>query len=251
MKKSIIALLAFVIIFGVQPTFARSFPDLRSKVEHYKTRYGAKCLSEKITDNHGDGFEELYGTRNMRTILYGIAYRGGANNAFHETNKRNNHNPLPEDGLENLLSEGFSTAIYLYSTNFKGSQSLVVEKDRDGNVYQRDTIDYIQNSGNSTKDMKKILRLVYDAIKDPNKGPIYLHCWNGWHQSGYVSSAILKQFCCFSDDEAYQYWLKNTDGVNKGYDRVKKQVRDFRPFPEFEIDDATRSEICPCNDSKK
>jgi hypothetical protein len=246
-----ICLTAVIIILFGSVAFAKLFPDLHSKVEYYKNRYNVQCLSEKITDNHGNGFESLYGTRNMRTILYGVAYRGGANNAFHKTHKRDNHNPLPDDGLDNLLDEGFSTAIYLYSTNFKGNRALVSHEEHGGRTYHADTIDYIQNSGNSRKDMKKILGLVFDAINDPSKGPIYLHCWNGWHQSGYVSSAILKQFCKFSDDDAINYWIKNTDGVNKGYDRVKSQVREFKPFPEYKIDDATRREICPCNDSKK
>ena len=170
MNKSIIAVFALIMLWGAQPTSARTFPDLHSKVEHYKTLFGPRCLSEKITDNHGNGFDALYGTRNMRTILYGIAYRGGANNAFHKTKKRDNHNPLPDGTLENLLHEGFSTAIYLYSTNFKKETTLVSQEEHGGKVYHADTIDYIQNSGNSRKDMKTILGLVYGAIKDPNKG---------------------------------------------------------------------------------
>ena len=62
----------------------------------------------KIVDNRGDGFDDLYGTRNLRPILHGVAYRGGANNYYHKTNKRKNNNPLPKDGLQNLCTEGFS-----------------------------------------------------------------------------------------------------------------------------------------------
>ncbi len=72
----------------------------------------------KVIDNFGNGFDSLYGTRNMRTVLHGVAYRGGANNYYHKTDKRNNHNPLPDDGIANLCKEGFSHSIYLYKQNW-------------------------------------------------------------------------------------------------------------------------------------
>ncbi|OGU57852.1 MAG: hypothetical protein A2X64_10175 [Ignavibacteria bacterium GWF2_33_9] len=223
---------------------AKEFNSLTDKVEYYKDRYGVKCLDEKITNNHGDGFDALYGTRNMRTILYGIAYRGGANNYYHKLNKRDNHNPLPEDGLEHLLSEGFSDVYYLYATNYKDAKKLWVSKDKS------DTLHYLNNSGNARKDMRNIMQDVLDVINNPAKGPIYLHCWNGWHQSGYVSAAILMQFCKFSNESAYQYWLQNTDGVNKGYEGVKNQVKTFKPFPDISIPDSIRQQICPCMKQK-
>ena len=71
----------------------------------------------KVTDNWGNQFEDLYGTRNMRPVLHGVAYRGGANNYYHKRNKRKNQNPLPSDGLLNLCQEGFSGAVYLYQQN--------------------------------------------------------------------------------------------------------------------------------------
>lgn len=221
------------------------FKSLTEKVEYYKTKYKVNCANEKITDNFGNGFESLYGTRNMRTILYGIAYRGGANNFYHKTNKRDNHNPLPEDGLQNLANEGFSKAVYLYSTNFSDSKKCFV------NPEAGDSLIYIQNSGNSRQELKKIMLNVLDIIENPNKGPIYLHCWNGWHQSGYVSAAILMQFCNISNEEAYQYWLDNTDGVNKGYENVKNQVKNFVPFKDIQISDSVRNVICPCMGNKK
>ena len=54
----------------------------------YKTRYNETDLLHKITDNYGNKFEDLYGTRNMRPILHGVAYRGGGNNYYHKFNKK-------------------------------------------------------------------------------------------------------------------------------------------------------------------
>ena len=77
-----------------------------SAFKYYKDLYGVECVQEKITDNQGNGFEDLYGTRNFRVILHGVAYRGGGNNYYHRSDKRNNKNPLPMDGLNNLLENG-------------------------------------------------------------------------------------------------------------------------------------------------
>ena len=67
------------------------------KFQVYKDLYNVDCVEDKITDNRGEGFDDLYGTRNFRVILHGVAYRGGGNNYYHKTNKRNNKNPLPLD----------------------------------------------------------------------------------------------------------------------------------------------------------
>ncbi len=218
--------------------FANDFKILEEKVKFYKSLYKVDCLNEKITDNFGNGFDQLYGTRNMKTILYGIAYRGGANNFYHKSTKRDNHNPLPEDGLNNLCQNGFSEAIYLYSTNFKSSQKIFINNN--------DTLNYIQNSGNDRGNLRKIFQKIKSIIDNPNEGPIYLHCWNGWHQSGYVSAAILMQFCGLNNEQAYKYWADNADGVNKGFDNVRNQIQNFKVFDDIQITKETSELICPC-----
>jgi hypothetical protein len=218
--------------------YAKQFNALTDKVNYYKDRYEVNCLNEKITDNFGNGFAELYGTRNMKPILFGIAYRGGANNFYHKINKRNNHNPLPEDGLLHLCNEGFSNAVYLYSTNFSTAKKLYIN--------EKDTLYYIQNSGMSRKTQKEIIQMVQDRIDNPSIGPIYLHCWNGWHQSGYVASIILMQFCDYSNQQAREYWEQNTDGAYKKFDNVKKMIANFEPFSEYKINKDTQDLICPC-----
>ncbi|MFH1052601.1 MAG: hypothetical protein V1779_16905 [bacterium] len=214
------------------------------KVEYFKNKFGNKCANEKITDNFGNGYDSLYGTRNLRTILHGIAYRGGANNFYHKNHKRDNHNPLPEDGLKNLSNQGFSSAVYLYGTNFSIAQKFAISESTN------DTLNYFQIGGNNKKELRRIMLMVKDVINNPEKGPIYFHCWNGWHQSGYISAAILMQFCRLTNGQAYQYWLDNTDGVNKGYENVKKLVKNFVPFEDITIDNSIKEKICPCIKSK-
>jgi hypothetical protein len=236
MKSVLLVLLFFTNAF----LYSKSFNNINDKVAYYKNRYKVHCLNEKVTDNYGNGFKDLYGTRNMKTILFGIAYRGGANNYYHKTNKRDNQNPLPEDGLNNLCGEGFSSAIYLYGTNFsKVENKVFVNADKD-------TLFYIQNSAMSRNTQESIIKMVKDRIDNPNLGPIYLHCWNGWHQSGYVSSMILMQFCGYSNQQARAYWEQNTDGAYKKFDNVKKMIANFSPFQEYKIDKEIADLICPC-----
>lgn len=216
------------------------FNTTKEKIKYYKNRYKVLSLYDKITDNHGNGFETLYGTRNMRVILYGIAYRGGANNFYHRTNKRNNMNPLPSDALYNLKKEGFSTVIYLYNTNYNDSLRYYIDEN------SKDTLLYLQNSLKNRAEIKEMLLLVKETIENPNRGPIYLHCWNGWHQSGYASAIILMQFCNFTNEQALLYWRDNTDGVRKGYEKVEKKIAEFVPFEDIKIDNSIKKLICPC-----
>ena len=108
----------YVIIKDTDP-LTQEISDNRFKmIDYYHNRYQKDFVTDKITNNHGDGNDSLYGTRNMRPVLHGVWYRGGANNAFHKRRKRDNRNPLPNDGLKNLCREGFSSAFYLYSTRY-------------------------------------------------------------------------------------------------------------------------------------
>ncbi len=175
----------------------------------------------------------------MRVVLNGIVYRGGANNYYNKNNKRDNENPMPEEGLENLLNEGFSTVIYLYSKNFADSKKST-GPDKNGKY-----LNYIQNSLSNEKEIRQFLELVYSNIKDSTAGPIYIHCWNGWHQSGYASAIILMQFCGFTNDEAYSYWEKCAAGDLSKYSHIKKAIYKFKPIKEFQISEEVKSIICP------
>jgi len=227
-------------LFFVTISNAQNMNDLIiNKVNSYKLKYKVNCLQEKITNNRGNDYEGLYGTRNLRTVLYGIAYRGGGNNYYHRTNKRNNKNPLPDDGIRNLLQNGFSTSIYLYETNFEKDTIYISDNNQD-------TLNYIQIGGNNSKELDKILSLTYKSITDPKFGPLYLHCWNGWHQSGYVSAVLLKQFCGFSDLKSIHYWEDCADNWTRGYDRIKNNIIAFKPVEKYKISKEVSDLICPC-----
>ena len=89
--------------------------------------------------------------------------------------------------------------------------------------------------------------MTYESISNPNKGPLYLHCWNGWHQSGYVSAVLLRQFCDLGPEEAVL--LEGISNAwNNGYDRIKTAIRDFQPYDDITISAEVKEKICPCLD---
>ena len=210
----------------------------------YKTRYNETDLLHKITDNYGNKYEDLYGTRNMRPILHGIAYRGGGNNYYHKTDKRKNQNPLPKDGVLNLCQEGFSKSVYLYQRN---ADSIIDNTGCNCINGKSNDLEYVQLDYFDPAHIYEMVKMVYESATQDSIGPVYLHCWNGWHASGYISAILLKQFCGYTNFQATSYWDIATDGANQSprYRTIRTQINDFVPFPEFRLEDGMGEKICP------
>lgn len=214
---------------------------LDQEVNKFKTRYGLKDPYTKLLDNKGKGYSDLWGARNFRVVLHGVFYRGGANNKYFDP-PRSNTNPLPTKGLQNLCEDDFSGAIYLYSENYKNAPKSIKCKNTS---HQDNTFTYHQNGPYNEADLNKILTLIYDRIKGKLSGPIYAHCWNGWHASGVISGIALKQFCGWSDAAAEKYWIANTDGNSSGHESTKARLRKFKPLAKYQISKEEQALICP------
>jgi hypothetical protein len=211
------------------------------QVNDYEKRYVLNTNNQKLVDNRGDGYEDLYGTRNFRVVLKGIVYRGGGNNAYNKYGARDNRNPLPELGLKNLCQEGFKSAVYLYTTNFSTASKQVNCQDFSK---QENQLEYKQISGLDANNVNVFLEMFYKVIKGEILSPIYVHCWNGWHASGLVSTLALRQFCGYSAQQALAYWTANTDGNSDGYSAIKKAIQDFVPRNQYQITESEKREIC-------
>lgn len=216
--------------------------DLQKVSTTYRQRYGLTNPFVKLVNNHGDLYDNLYGVRNFRAVLHGVYYRGGANNLYNKNGVRSNSNPLPSEGLKNLCEEGFKNAIYLYSTNFAAAPKTATCKDFSNTPR---TLDYLQISGLAKANEEKFIALIYKRIKGEIDGPIYGHCWNGWHASGFVATIALKQFCGYSDQKALDYWIANTDGNDADYATIKSKVKAWKPITKYAISAAESASICP------
>jgi hypothetical protein len=220
---------------------------LPSYIPFYQKRYSFNDIFTKLVDNRGEGFKDLYGVRNFRSVLNGVLYRGGANNAFNKNKVRDNRNPLPAEGLTNLCKEGFRNIYYMYTTNYdKKLTPVKCKTERGPNQNLEIGMNYLQKGPWDRKAQHELLKVVFDSIMNPEGGPVYLHCWNGWHASGLISSFALRQFCGFDGYQAVKYWDSNTDGNNKGkaYDSYRNQIRNFLPFDDLKISAEIKKQIC-------
>ncbi|MBC7741660.1 MAG: hypothetical protein H7061_05670 [Bdellovibrionaceae bacterium] len=224
-----------------QEQVASKLSYIQQEAEIYKNRYKYNDVFSKVTDNRGDQYENLYGTRNFRVVLHGVYYRGGANNIFNRDGVRKNSNPLPNTGLDNLCKENFSTSFYFYSTNYNTAPKVTNCRSRNN---LNNELNYKQVSVLQVSNYDSILSTVFSRIKGQLKGPIYGHCWNGWHASGLAASIMLKQFCGYSDSKALDYWIKNTDG-DSNYDKVKKLVTGYKYQSKYQITADEAKAICP------
>lgn len=218
--------------------------DLSDPVEFYKQRYSLSDTHSKLVSNYGKGHDDLYGVRNFRVVLHGLVYRGGANNLYHKKNKRDNRNPLPEDGLENLCKEDFGVGVYLYTTRYSTASP---EKTCTNIHGETNKLTYLQKSPFGDSQVEGLIKMVYENIQTYKYGPMYFHCWNGWHASGLISALLLRQFCSVSPEDAVKYWDNNTDGVNRdrAYEKHRRRIRNFTPLKNYQVNQATQAIICP------
>jgi len=234
------------LIFSAILPLACAHAEVPAWRQEYLQRYALPDIYTKLVDDHGDGYAGLYGARNVREVIPGLVYRGGANNVYDKNGRRSNSNPLPVEGLQNFCKQGFANGVYLYSTNYKTSPHA---EDCAADHAGAGHFDYTQQSVLLyTSAQQAVLKMAYDTITGKTSGPMYLHCWNGWHASGYISALILRQFCGFTGDQAVNYWDKNTDGNDVGsseYNQIRQKIRAYVPDATMPLDAATQQAVCP------
>jgi hypothetical protein len=243
--------LSLMILFFCQAlvalAFERAEDPTRSVIQFYQNRYKLQDTSTKLVDNLGNGFIDLYGIRNFRVVLNGILYRGGANNYYNKNGVRDNKNPLPKEGLTNLCKEGFANVYYLYTNNYdKKINPVNCQSSRGFSPNKFNFMNYLQKSPMEQEGQYEILKTIYQTIQNPTNGPVYVHCWNGWHASGLISALALQQFCRYNADEAVQYWDANIDipDRERKYDKVRARIQSFVPFQDLKIDESKAALIC-------
>jgi len=172
------------------------------------------------------------GLRNVRTVMGGILSRGGGPA----------YKMLSERSMRGLCEQGFSGGVYAYDDGYTGPTSVdCVDASGVARRFEYQSIGF-----RSRRDRQQFMALLYDVILQ-NKGPVYVHCWNGWHASGEMSALALMQFCGYSGADAADYWAANVgDPENLGnYGRIRKGIAAFQAFEEFVLDEKTRARVCP------
>ena len=242
MKNKFVGFLIFIPVLFFSQNESDTSEDCNSFKRNRINPFGITSIENRIVDNKGDGNKDLYGTRNFRAVLYNLVYRGGGNN-FHLKDTIPKYylwNPMPLYGINALKQSGFDQAVYLYSYNFDY-------------WYPKKRIDSLQRNGFTYKcepKLKNYLKTYFKEVvahaNDSTAGYIYIHCWNGWHQSGLLSAYTLMQFCDFTNLEALKYWEKCTDGHFKGYKKVKDKIKAYKLLKEYSFSDNQKKKHCPC-----
>lgn len=221
-KKKNAALVLFFFVINI------SF----SQIDHL----GLDSSHVKLINNKGQGYVSLNGLRNVRVVLRNLVYRGGNNR------KPSVQNPLTINTLNNLKNQGFDEVIYLYAKNWKANyDSILLDSIKKGGLHYscKPTLD--------THTVYEFMREIYRrANYDTSKGYIYIHCWNGWHQSGWLSAMTLKQFCGFNNQQALKYWETHTDNQFKGYTHVKKGIANYKIDTTLLFTEEQKNTYCPC-----
>ena len=203
-------------------------------------QFGLDSINKKLIDNKGKGFDSLIGCRNVRVVLKNLVYRGGNNNPLSVMN------PLTLGTISDLNNLGFNDIRYLYSKNFT-------------KYYPTERLDSLKNSGINYTCMSRLdstnvfnfFTTIHQKVNSNSDSMIYLHCWNGWHQSGLIAALTLIQFCDLDNQTAISYWASNTDRNYVGYDRVKKRIKEFKPFPNLFFTEQQKKDYCPCLNKEK
>lgn len=202
--KSFISNIALVLVFSVTSQAQVSLNDVMS--------------------NTAATHQQVAGLKNFRVVIPGVLYRGG--------NSGGGQVPLKAIGLDALSQKGFTAAVYMYPHGWN----------------QRPTntqgIDYsfIADIKNRSS-QKEFLLKVKNAIVEKT-GPIYVHCWNGWHASGEMATYALMQFCGLNNQQGQQYWNAN---VPQGDANKIMRMSRFQRFQDADLqisaEDAAR--VCP------
>lgn len=164
--------------------------------------------------------EQVTGLKNYRVVIPGVLYRGG--------NSSSGPVPLNEIGLKSLKAKNFSAAVYMYPHSWDKKPRN--SKGIDYTSFGPDT--------RSRPHVKNFLTKVKDIIEN-KRGPMYVHCWNGWHASGEMAAYALMQFCGMTGQQAQQYWFANVP--NGKILRIQK----FQIFDDLKISAEDASRICP------
>lgn len=187
----------------------------------FSATVNAQVALTDLMNNSATTHEKVDGLRDYRVVIPGVLYRGG--------NSGGGQLPLRANGLKSLCDKGFSQAVYMYPNGFESAPKPTCD------------LEYT-TFGGGIKDRRLIhayLSKVKAVIDGTKKGPLYIHCWNGWHASGEMAAYALMQFCGLNGEQAQAYWDAN---VPNG--RVTR-MRTFKTFDDLNISAEQAAKICP------
>ncbi len=172
----------------------------------------------------------------LRPVLRGAMYRSGTPS---------------EAALAHLCERGWKRVYSLYGehTTQTGPRNVnMLRTGRDVRSCQQDgsprSIEWRSAPSARLRTLPNIFKDVLESIRNPEKGPVLVHCWNGLHYAGMVSALALRQFCGFSAEQAEAYWRAN---ANRGasYPLIIQNLYSFKPIPGLSLTPTEQQALCP------
>jgi rhodanese-related sulfurtransferase len=197
----------------------------------------AIALSAQTEEAHRRGMVdvnvEIPGVRRLRPVLGGLVYRGAAMGST----------ALSASAVTELCKAGFSRVIYFYKTPLPMNDvSCTTSKGKPNSLHY----EILSN----ITDRAKIMGIIRDTANDPSKGPILVHCWNGWHATGEISAMAKMQFCKGWDGKrGSDDWVANIDGSSSapyiGMWGPGGPIQSYKPIPGIELPADVQLATCP------
>ncbi|HNN95038.1 MAG TPA: hypothetical protein PKI03_22330 [Pseudomonadota bacterium] len=172
----------------------------------------------------------------LRPVLRGVLYRSGTPS---------------EEALTYLCESGWKRVYSLYGefTTHMGPKNVNMLR------HGRDQRECVSSEGprqiewrpapsSRMRNLPTIFQDVIDSIRNPDRGPVLVHCWNGLHYAGMVSALALRQFCGLSPQQAEAYWRANANrGAN--YPLIIANLYSFKPLPNLTLTQEEQQSFCP------
>ena len=173
----------------------------------------------------------------LRPVLKGALYRSGT----------------PSDpALQTLCESGWKRVYSLYGehTTQTGPRNAgMLRHGRDVRTCQPEggdkrSLEWRSAPSSRMRSLPAIFADVVDSIRNPDHGPVLVHCWNGLHYAGMVSALALRQFCGLTAEQAEAYWRANANrGAN--YPLIIANLQTFKPLPAFTLTAEEQAAVCP------
>jgi hypothetical protein len=172
----------------------------------------------------------------LRPVLRGALYRSGTPS---------------EEALNYLCEAGWKRVYSLYgeyTTQTGPRNQNMLRHGRDRRTCLADggqrALEWRAAPSSRLRSLPVIFRDIIDTVRNPDRGPVLIHCWNGLHYAGMVSALALRQFCGLTAEQAEAYWRANANrGAN--YPLIIDNLRKFKPLPDLTLTTEEQLAVCP------
>jgi len=172
----------------------------------------------------------------LRPVLKGALYRSGTPS---------------EEALNFLCESGWKRVYSLYGeyttqTGPRNQNMLRHGRDRRtcASTEGQRAIEWRAAPSSRMRNLPTIFRDIVDSVRNPDRGPVLVHCWNGLHYAGMVSALALRQFCGLTAEQAEAYWKANANrGAN--YPLIVENLHKFKPIADLALTAEEQQAVCP------